>query len=81
MGNERINADPCLYYNWNHDGLKVWVRWKKKGIELQWKKMIKKIWLHGGMWDERICQMQNWMQLGRVTIKDDANNTYTKFGR
>ena len=27
MGNEKSEADTCLNYNWNHDGLTVCLSW------------------------------------------------------
>ena len=88
MGNNWSRAYPYLYYNWIHDGLLVWLSWinihdnlllqNKDGVEVQYKKKLKKL-LHGGNWDERICQMQDGLQSSSNAIEDDATSFEAEF--
>ena len=58
MDDDRNKADPCLYHVWNHKGSTVWLSWINGSLLLgNKKKNSGKIWLHGGRWDEKICEI------------------------
>ena len=74
-------ANPCLYCNWNHNDLTIWLSWinydllmgNKKGIEIQ--QTVQNI--HEGEMKKYIgCKI---VLLGREIIKDDTNSTYATF--
>ena len=41
IGNERNNAGPCINYEWNHDGLIVWLSKINDSLLMKNKKVLK----------------------------------------